>query len=419
MKTLEYDVAVIGAGAAGLATAKVTSAAGYRTLVIDREDFSGGVLLQCIHNGFGLHHFKQELTGPEYAGKLESEARESGADFQLSTTVIDLKPQPDGRKLLIALSPSEGVFQIYARSVMLAMGCRERNRGNIGIPGTRPAGVYTAGLAQRLINMSGLLPGKSAVIVGSGDIGLIMARRLSWSGIPVKAVVEIRPFPSGLNRNIVQCLNDFDIPLYLSHTVSRINGADRVESVEISPLVNGVPDETAAFTIECDTVLLSVGLIPENELSKKCGVAINATTGGPLTDAWRMTGVDGVFAGGNVLHVHDLADFASDEAALAGMRICDYLAGRRPGREDAVTTGANLRYVTPNRYIPGEDIQFFMRSMVVDDNAVLLAELNGVEIMRKKLRNVAPPEMISVNIDGKLTQSGGELRFSLLTGGDK
>lgn len=417
MKELNYDVVVIGAGAAGLATAEVTASAGRSTLVIDRDDFAGGVLMQCIHNGFGLHHFKEELTGPEYAERLESAARNAGAEFLLQTTAMDFNLADNENKELLALSPEYGVMRITAKAVMLAMGCRERNRGNIGIPGRRPAGIFTAGLAQRLINMSGLLPGKSAVIIGSGDIGLIMARRLTWSGIPVKAVVEIRPFPSGLTRNIVQCLNDFNIPLYLGHTVSKINGADRVESVEISPLVDGVPDSSRSFTIECDTVLLSAGLIPENELSKRGGVTMNMTTGGPLVDAWRMTNIPGVFAGGNVLHVHDLADYASDEAALAGRHILDYLNGKRPGREFPVTAGGNLRYVTPNEYIPGEKTQFFMRSLIVEDDAELIVSLDGQEIMRKKLRFVKPPEMLSVEVPGELTARGGQLSFALNGGG--
>lgn len=417
MKELNYDVVVIGAGAAGLATAEVTASAGRSTLVIDRDDFAGGVLMQCIHNGFGLHHFKEELTGPEYAERLESAARNAGAEFLLQTTVMDFNLADNENKELLALSPEYGVMRITAKAVMLAMGCRERNRGNIGIPGRRPAGIFTAGLAQRLINMSGLLPGKSAVIIGSGDIGLIMARRLTWSGIPVKAVVEIRPFPSGLTRNIVQCLNDFNIPLYLGHTVSKINGADRVESVEISPLVDGVPDSSRSFTIECDTVLLSAGLIPENELSKRGGVTMNMTTGGPLVDAWRMTNIPGVFAGGNVLHVHDLADYASDEAALAGRHILDYLNGKRPGREFPVTAGGNLRYVTPNQYIPGEKTQFFMRSLIVEDDTELIVSLDGQEIMRKKLRFVKPPEMLSVEVPGELTARGGQLSFALNGGG--
>ena len=417
MKELNYDVVVIGAGAAGLATAEVTASAGRSTLVIDRDDFAGGVLMQCIHNGFGLHHFKEELTGPEYAERLESAARNAGAEFLLQTTVMDFNLADNENKELLALSPEYGVMRITAKAVMLAMGCRERNRGNIGIPGRRPAGIFTAGLAQRLINMSGLLPGKSAVIIGSGDIGLIMARRLTWSSIPVKAVVEIRQFPSGLTRNIVQCLNDFNIPLYLGHTVSKINGADRVESVEISPLVDGVPDSSRSFTIECDTVLLSAGLIPENELSKRGGVTINMTTGGPLVDAWRMTNIPGVFAGGNVLHVHDLADYASDEAALAGRHILDYLNGKRPGREFPVTAGGNLRYVTPNEYIPGKKTQFFMRSLIVEDDAELIVSLDGQEIMRKKLRFVKPPEMLSVEVPGELTARGGQLSFALNGGG--
>ncbi|MEA4861681.1 MAG: NAD(P)/FAD-dependent oxidoreductase [Victivallaceae bacterium] len=413
MKHLEYDVAVIGAGAAGLAAAEVTAKAGRSTIVIDREEFPGGVLLQCIHNGFGLHHFKEELTGPEYAGRLAEGARAAGAELMLNSTVIDLSKQEDGTKLLTVLSSTDGVTEITAKAVLLAMGCRERNRGNIGIPGTRPAGVYTAGLAQRLLNMSGLLPGKSAVIVGSGDIGLIMARRLSWSGIPVKAVIEIRPFPSGLARNIAQCLDDFDIPLYLGHTVTRIIGHDRVEGVEVSPLVDMVPDESRKFTIDCDTVLLSVGLIPENELSKKCGVPLNGATGGALVDAWRMTGVDGVFAAGNVLHVHDLADYASSEAALSAARIIEYLDGARPGEQGEVAAGSNLRYVSPNRFVPGAETQFFMRALVVDRGVSLVAELDGREIMRKKLRMVAPPEMISVTLEAGLTAGGRKLVFNL------
>ncbi len=418
MIDLQYDVVIIGAGAAGLATAEVTAAAGCSTLVVDREEYAGGVLLQCIHNGFGLHHFKAELTGPEYAERLCKQAVAAGAELLLNTTVTDLQQTADGKKELTCLSAEKGVIRIKAQAVMLAMGCRERNRGNVGIPGSRPAGVYTAGLAQRLINMSGLLPGKQAVIVGSGDIGLIMARRLSWSGIPVKAVIEIRPFPSGLTRNIVQCLNDFHIPLYLGHTVSRINGAERVESVEVSPLINGVPDSSQAFTIECDTILLSVGLLPENELSKRAGIAINPTTGGPVTDAWRMTSADGVFAGGNVLHVHDLADYASDEAAVAGQHILDYLAGKRPGKQGKVSAGANLRYVTPNYFIPGEDMQFYMRSMVVEDDAELVIEMDGKVIQRKKMRYVKPPEMLSIKLDKNLTAGGENITF-YLTGGEK
>ncbi len=419
MIDLTYDVVVIGAGAAGLASAEETAKAGRSTLVIDREEYAGGVLLQCIHNGFGLHHFKEELSGPEYAERLANAATSAGAELLLSTTVTDLNKKEDGRKELICLSSDKGVIRVTAKAVLLAMGCRERNRGNVGIPGTRPAGVFTAGLAQRLLNMSGLLPGKQAIIVGSGDIGLIMARRLTWSGIPVKAVVEIRPFPSGLTRNIVQCLNDFGIPLYLGHTVSRINGANRVESVEISPLVNGVADTTKAFTIECDTILLSVGLLPENELSKRAGISLNPTTGGPLTDAWRMTDLDGVFAAGNVLHVHDLADFASDEAALAGQRIIDYLEGKRVAEQGSVSAGANLRYVTPNKFIPGEDIQLFMRSMVVADDAELVISMDGNEIKRKKLRFVKPPEMLTVNLEGSATVGGKELTLSLLSKGDE
>ena len=416
MREINSDVVIIGAGAAGLAAAEVTARAGRSTLVIDRDEFAGGVLMQCIHNGFGLHRFKTELTGPEYSERLEKAARKAGAEFLLGTTVSEFTDRGD-HKELIALSPIDGVIRIKAQAILLAMGCRERNRGNIGIPGTRPAGVYTAGLAQKLLNMSGLLPGKEAVIVGSGDIGLIMARRLAWSGIPVKAVVEIRPFPSGLTRNIVQCLNDFDIPLYLSHTVSRIIGGDRVTAVEVSPLVDGIADLSRSFTIDCDTILLSVGLIPENELSKRGGVALDPATGGAAADAWRMTNVPGVFAAGNVLHVHDLADFASDEAVLAANHILEYLDGARPSEQGSVSCGANLRYVTPAKFIPGADVHFFMRSLVVEESAELLVRLDGAEIMRKKMRHVKPPEMLAVDVPGKLTAGGGELEFELIGGG--
>ena len=252
-----FDVAVIGAGAAGLAAAAVTAEAGKSTIVIDREDRPGGILRQCIYNGFGLRYFKEELTGPEYAERVTEKAEKAGAHLRLGATVIDLKKETDGTLLLLVLSPKEGVRKIRSRAVILAMGCRERNRGNLAIPGSRPAGVFTAGAAQKLLNMEGILPGKKAVIVGSGDIGLIMARRLRWSGIKVEAVVEIMPYPAGLTRNIVQCLNDFHIPLYLEHSVVNILGRERVEGVEVAPLRDGIPQPDRKFHIDCDTVLFS------------------------------------------------------------------------------------------------------------------------------------------------------------------
>ena len=312
MKRNEYDVAVIGAGAAGLAAAAVTAGAGASTVVIDRDVRPGGVLNQCIHNGFGLHYFKEELTGPEYAARMISRAKESGAVFRIGASVMEISSAlPDGRRELSLYSKDSGVEIITARAVILAMGCRERTRGNLATPGSRCAGIYTAGLAQRMLNVEGKLPGTSAVIVGSGDIGLIMARRLTWSGIPVKAAVEIQPKPAGLARNIAQCLEDFGIPLYLSTAVTKISGKDRVESVTIAPL----NDPSAERTIECDTILYSVGLIPENELSRKAGVVLDPKTNGPVVqDGVFETTEKGIFACGNVLHVHGLADQASEEA---------------------------------------------------------------------------------------------------------
>ena len=312
MKRNEYDVAVIGAGAAGLAAAAVSAKAGASTIVIDRDVRPGGVLNQCIHNGFGLHYFKEELTGPEYAARMIVKAKEAGAIFRIGASVMEISPaQADGRRALTLYSKDGGVEMILAKAVILAMGCRERTRGNLATPGSRCAGIYTAGLAQRMLNVEGKLPGTSAVIVGSGDIGLIMARRLTWSGIPVKAAVEIQPKPAGLARNIAQCLEDFGIPLYLSTAVTKITGKDRVESVTIAPLDNPADE----CVIECDTILYSVGLIPENELSRKAGVVLDPKTNGPVVEEGVYeTTEKGIFACGNVLHVHGLADHASEEA---------------------------------------------------------------------------------------------------------
>ncbi len=400
MRDLEYDAVVIGAGAAGMAAALRVHAAGFRVAIVDREDHLGGILLQCIHNGFGLHWFKEELTGPEFAERLAAQVREAGIDVYLNTTVMDLVAD-NGMKSLIACSAEHGVLSFAARAIVLAMGCRERNRGNIGIPGSRPAGVFTAGLAQRLINIDGYAPGKRVVIIGSGDIGLIMARRLSWVGAKVLAVIEILPHPSGLTRNIVQCLHDFDIPLYLSHIVSRIAGQDRVEAVEVTPLENGTPNPAKTFRLECDTVLLSVGLIPENELSKKAGVQLGHDTGGPRVDAHLMTSVDGVFACGNVLHVHDLVDFVADESSRCGGNVAAYLgAGLSAGGQGRVQAGPNVKYVVPHAYVPGQDTQFSLRAMIVKKRGTLQVKRAGVVIKRKTLQHIKPAEMIYFKMKG-------------------
>ena len=410
-----YDVAVIGAGAAGLAAAAETAGAGRSTVVIDREALPGGILRQCIHNGFGLNYFKEELTGPEYATRITRIAREAGAVFALNCAVTDVKRLPDKRFELIALSPEQGVLKYVVRAVILAMGCRERNRGDLAIPGTRPAGIYTAGSAQKLLNRDGALPGTSAVIVGSGDIGLIMARRLRWCGIEVRAVIEIMPQPSGLPRNIAQCLDDFGIPLYLEHSVINIVGAKRVEYVDVAPLADGIPDTSKAFRIQCDTLLFSVGLVPENELSRQLGVELNPATGGARVDSGFQTSVPGVFAGGNVLHVHDLVDFVSEEAALAAKAALRYLDGAPPPERNRVRVEANLKYVVPGYFGRGLNTVFSFRPLITADAAQLTARLDGEIVWKRRLRGIRPAEMIKVEIPGTLLNRSGELVFSLET----
>ena len=418
MKTENVDIAVIGAGAAGLSASAVCAQAGLKTLVIDREENPGGVLLQCIHNGFGLHHFHEELTGPEYAERLLEKARAAGVEFRMEACVMKLRDLGNEKELTV-YSGADGVTVIRAKAVILAMGCRERNRGNLAIPGDRVAGVLTAGLAQRFLNIDGFLPGSSAVIVGSGDIGLIMARRLTWCGIKVKAVVEILPYPSGLSRNIAQCLDDFHIPLRLSTTVTGIHGRDRVESIGIAPLVNGEPDLSREEIIPCDTVLFSVGLIPENELSRQCGVEINPATNGAFVDGALMTGVPGVFACGNVLHVHDLVDFVSEEAeSCASNAVAFVKEGPRPTEKQLRTLAAdNLSYVVPNACRPGVPTRFYMRPKTLCSRAELLVKReDGTVLFRKNLRYVKPAEMITADLPGELTQKcpeTTELRFEL------
>jgi NADPH-dependent 2,4-dienoyl-CoA reductase/sulfur reductase-like enzyme len=411
MREYDYDAVVIGAGAAGMAAACRIAKDGFTVALIDREDHLGGILLQCIHNGFGLHHFKEELTGPEFAERFATRVSEAGIDVYLDTTVLELSPQ-NGKKSLLICGPHHGVIQLNARAVVLAMGCRERNRGNLGIAGTRPAGVYTAGLAQRLINIEGYVPGKRAVIIGSGDIGLIMARRLTWTGAEVLAVIEILPHPSGITRNIVQCLHDFNIPLYLSHVVSRIEGKDRVEAVEVTPLEGGMPIREKKFRIECDTVLLSVGLIPENELSRTAGVRISHDTGGPVADAHLMTSVEGVFACGNVLHVHDLVDWATEEAERCGGHVAEYLRGGGESiAQGRIVPGANVKYVVPHHYVPGTANRFSLRSLVVKDRGTLTVRHEGALLKSRKIRHIKPAEMLH------LTVSADELA-ALKTNGD-
>lgn len=419
MQERNYDVLVIGAGAAGMAAALKVAEEGLKTAIVDREPFLGGILPQCIHNGFGVHLFKEELTGPEFAERFIQDVVKSDIDIYLNTTATSMAVHQPVKQVNLC-SSQHGVFRINARAIVLAMGCRERNRGNLGIPGTRPAGIFTAGLAQRLINIDGYMPGKRVVIVGSGDIGLIMARRLTWTGAEVLAVVEILPYPSGITRNIVQCLNDFNIPLYLSHIITKIEGKERVEAVEITPLENGAPNYTKTFKVECDTLLFSVGLIPENELTQSAGIKINPETGGPLVDTRLMTSAEGVFACGNVLHVHDLVDWVSDEAQRCGKELINFLQGKTEKIEQGkVIAGANLKYVLPNRYRLGEKNRFSMRSLIVRDKATLVVRQGEKTIRQFTLRHVKPAEMFHVELkqeDLNDLVSNGELlpiEFSL------
>jgi len=397
MKQLTFDAVVIGGGAAGMAAALELDARGHSVLILEREDALGGILMQCIHNGFGLIEFNEELTGPEFAQRWEEKVVARNIQVSLRTTVLDIREE-EGAKAIYCVSPEQGMMRVQARAIVLAMGCRERNRGNIRIPGTRPAGIYTAGLAQRLVNIEGYIPGKDVVIIGSGDIGLIMARRMSWSGCKVHAVIEILPYPSGLTRNIVQCLNDFGIPLYLSHLVTDIYGNDRVEGIEVTPIESGALMHEKAFKIACDTVLLSVGLVPENELSRNAGIEIQPTTNGPWVDSMLMTTMPGVFACGNVLHVHDLVDYVVEEARRAGANAAAWLSGYRPTREIRAKTGPNIRYVLPMRINPERENRLYMRSLVVKNDVRLEVRLDGAVVKSRKLAHVQPSEMLSLTL---------------------
>jgi NADPH-dependent 2,4-dienoyl-CoA reductase/sulfur reductase-like enzyme len=400
MSAMKYDVAVIGGGPAGLAAALEAKAAApeLSVVILERDRALGGILRQCIHNGFGLHFFKEELTGPEYADRFIERLKDSGVEWLTDTMVLELTGD---RRMLVA-GPQTGLAEIEAGAVVLAMGCRERTRGALNIPGTRPAGVYTAGCVQRLVNIEGYLPGRRVVILGSGDIGLIMARRLTWEGAKVEVVAEVMPYSSGLNRNIVQCLEDNDTPLLFNHTVTAIHGNERVEGVTIAQVDPATrrPLPGTQRHYDCDTLLLSVGLIPENELTKSAGIPLNRITGGPEVGEDRQTCIPGIFACGNVLHVHDLVDNVSDEAIITGRAAALYARGgvASPAGQRATRAGKGVRYVVPQRVasdLQGE-MELYFRVGAVYRPATLIVKCDGEVLARRKRPIMAPGEMEKV-----------------------
>lgn len=400
---MEKKLVIIGGGPAGLAAAASARAAGVEDiLILERDARLGGILNQCIHNGFGLHTFKEELTGPEYALRYIEKVKELEIEYWLNTMVIDLSQEENGKKLVTVMNREKGLVSIEAEAVILAMGCRERPRGALNIPGYRPAGIYSAGTAQRYVNMEGRMPGREVVILGSGDIGLIMARRMTLEGAKVKLVAELMPYSGGLKRNIVQCLDDFGIPLRLSHTVVDIKGKERVEAVVIAKVGEDLkPIPGTEEEIPCDTLLLSCGLIPENELSGNLGVKMNPVTNGPVVNESLETDREGVFACGNVLHVHDLVDYVSEEAAQAGKRAAAYLKGELKGSGSTVSVriGNGVRYTVPSlidteRMEPVQTVRFRVGN--VYRNCSVEVSAGGKVLSSRKAKVLAPGEMEQV-----------------------
>lgn len=393
-----YDVVVVGGGPAGLGAALAATESGAeRVLVIDREPEAGGILLQCIHTGFGLHHFGEELTGPEYAQRVLEQVLEKQIDVLTDAYVLDI----DRARRVKVMSGVHGVQVIEAGAVVLAMGARERTRGAIRIPGTRPAGVFTAGLAQKFVNMMGYLPGRRVVILGSGDIGLIMARRLTLEGVDVAGIFEIMPYANGLNRNIVQCLHDFDIPLHLSTTVVGIHGQERVEKVTVAPVDGKLqPILSRAWEIACDTLLLSIGLIPDNELAHQLRLRFDPVTSGPIVSSTMESSMDGVFACGNTVHIHDLVDFVSAEAGLAGAHAARYVTGQLPPVDNVrLVPGENVAYCVPQTIATDREHTVYLRvRQPLEQCSLRLGSLLGRPVYEKKLRYVVPAEMVSLKL---------------------
>ena len=406
------ELVIIGGGPAGMSAAEAAYEKGIRDiLILERDERLGGILQQCIHNGFGLHRFGEELTGPEYAWRYEKRIRELGIEFKLNIMVLDITAD----KIITASNPDDGIFTLHAKAIVLAMGCRERSRGALNIAGTRPAGVYSAGTAQKLVNMKGYMPGKKVVILGSGDIGLIMARRMTLEGAEVKAVCELMPYSGGLARNIEQCLNDFNIPLLLRHTVVEIHGKKRVEGVTIAQADdNGkIMEDTKQF-IECDTLLLSVGLIPENKLTKAAGIDMNRITNGASVTQSRETSIPGIFACGNVLHVHDLVDYVSEEAKTAGESAAEYIKGELKNEVNIpVETDGKIRYTVPQRITELKDTKVFFRVSDVYKNAAVKVYCGDKLIYESKKPKLAPGEMQCITLKAALFENAEQIKFGL------
>ncbi len=398
-----YDIVIVGGGPAGMAAAVAAKKQGIdRILILERDHELGGILNQCIHNGFGLHTFQEELTGPEYADRFIGQVKSYNIEYKLNTMVMDVSRD----KRVTAMNREEGMFEIQAKAIIFAMGCRERSRGALNIPGYRPAGIYSAGTAQRLVNMEGFLPGREVVILGSGDIGLIMARRMTLEGAKVKVVAELMPYSGGLKRNIVQCLDDYGIPLKLSHTVIDIKGKERVEGVTLAEVdENRRPIEGTEEFYSCDTLLLSVGLIPENEISGSMGVELNPITSGPKVNERLETSIEGVFACGNVLHVHDLVDFVSEEAAAAGKNAAMYVqegeSASEQGRKIKLRPLEGVRYTVPETINPmrmDEKLTVRFRVGNVYQNCYISVYFDEERVLHRKRQIVAPGEMEEIKL---------------------